>query len=275
MTKEMSDSALVLCETREGVATITLNRPEKLNALNQSLYVELDAVLQQVDADASVRAVVLTGAGRCFSVGADLSGGPSSGVLERWGKQQSTSRRQLGLWETGKPIIAAVHGYCLGRGLELALWCDIIVAAEDTRLGQPEVRDGWFVASIMPWVIDPQHAKLLMLTGDQIDAYEAERIGLVTRVVPTGQAQSEALKLAQRLTHVPPVLARSVKRWVNGIYEQMGLRLTQTEGTLLSTLIASMTASERGTEELERIRKEQGFKAYLEARDGPFRTKEQ
>jgi len=126
----------------------------------------------------------------------------------------------------------------------------------------------------VPWLIGPQRSKLFMLLGDQIDAYEAERIGLVTRVVPNGQALTEALKLAQRLTHIPPVTARYIKRWINGIYEQMGLRSTQASGAAFTALISSMTPIEKGTEELERIRLEQGIKAFLKARDAPFLDKE-
>jgi enoyl-CoA hydratase len=274
MAEKMS-GRLVIYEKRERVGVITLNRPEKRNALNRSLYVELDETLRHVDADTEVRAVVLTGAGPAFSAGADLNREEDSmgGVAEYWEKRyQSVDRRQFTLWEMGKPIVAAVHGYCLGRGLELALWCDIVVASEDAKLGQPEVRQGDFVASIVPWLIGPQRSKLFMLTGDQIDASEAERIGLVTRVVPSGQALSEALKLAKRLTYIPPITARSMKRWINGIYGQMGLHFTQDAGAAISALITSMTPTEKNIEELECIGKEKGLKAFLEARDAPFRT---
>ena len=265
----MPDS-LVLLETDHRVATITLNRPEKLNALNGGLYGELDAALERADADEDVRAVVLAGKGRCFSVGADIGGEDTSGLLDRWEKYEAIHARQFRLWDFRKPLIAAVHGYCLGRGLELALWCDIVIASADARLGQPEVRDGAFVASLVPWVVGPQQAKWIMWTGDQMDAGEAQRIGLVTRVVPEGQALDEAAKLARRLTHLPPVTARSVKRWINGAREQQGLRSMQAAGPAFSALMAGMTAREKDIEELERIRREHGFRAYLEARDRPF-----
>jgi enoyl-CoA hydratase len=203
-------------------------------------------------------------------VGADIAGEDRAGLHERWDKYQAIHARQLTLWDFPKPLIAAVHGYCLGRGLELALWCDIVIAAEDARLGQPEVRDGSFVGSILPWVVGPQQAKWIMWTGDQMDASEAHRIGLVTRVVPQGRALGEAITLARRLAHVPPVTARSVKRWINGIAEQAGLRTLQAAAPAFSALIAGMAPGEKGTEELDRIRREQGLKAYLEARDKPF-----
>ena len=268
-----SKSPLVLYEVADGVATITLNRPEKLNALSLSLYVDLDAALMKMDADPAVRAAVITGAGRCFSVGADIGAdSPLKGILDIWEKRYlANDQRQFTLWQIGKPIIAAVHGYCIGRGLELALWCDIVVASEDARLGQPEVRQGSFVATLVPFLVGPHRAKLFMMMGEQIEAKEAEKIGLVTQVVPSGQALSEAVKLARRLAHVPPVTARAIKRWINGIYEQMGVRSAQTSGAAIATLIANLTPKESETEELERIRLEKGFKAFLEARDAPFR----
>jgi enoyl-CoA hydratase len=269
-------SRLVIYEKKERVGIITLNRPEKRNALNRSVYAELDQAIRDVAGDADVRAVVITGAGPAFSAGADLSPDEElmSGVVEYWEKRyQAVERRQFSLWEMGKPVIAAVHGYCLGRGLELALWCDVVIASEEALLGQPEVRQGSFVASIVPWLIGLQQAKLFMMTGDQINAREAERLGLVTRVVPTGQDLNEALKLAQRLTHVPPITARSIKRWINGIYGQMGLYFTQGAGASISTLMTCMTPAEKDIEELERIGQEKGLKAFLEARDAPFRAK--
>lgn len=174
------------------------------------------------------------------------------------------------LWNLPQPVIAAVHGYCLGRGMELALWCDIVLASEDARLGQPEVRDGSFVASIVPWLTNPQRAKLLMLTGDTISAREAREIGLVTEVVPEGQALPAAEKLAHRLTHLPVPTARSVKRYIAAVQEVQGLLATQRYGNMLAAAMRSLSAREMGIEELVRIREQEGLKAYLAARDAPF-----
>ena len=249
-----------------------MNRPEKLNALNDSLRSEIDAALRHVETDDNVRVVVLTGKGRCFSAGADMSGDRSGiGVLGRWERYKSQNTRQFSVWELSKPVIAAVHGYCLGRGLELALWCDIIVASEDARLGQPEVRHGSIVASMVPWLTTPQQAKLFMWTGDQINAREAERIGLVTCVVPEGKALDEALKMARRIAHVPPTTARTIKRWINNIYQQMGLYSAQESGAAYAALVSVMPSSEKGTEELDRIKKEKGMKAFIKERDKPFK----
>ena len=268
----MSDERLVLYAVEDGVATITLNRPDKLNALSRPLYAELEGALQAADGDDAVRVIILTGAGRAFSAGADLSGGGlGRGPKARWEAYEGNNARQFSLWAIKKPVLAAVHGWCLGRGCELALWCDVVVASEDARIGQPEIRDGSIVASIIPWVIGMQRAKLFMWLGQPLPAREAERIGLVARVVPEGQALAETRRLAQMIAHLPPVAAQAVKRMVNGVYEQQGIREVQANGALLAAVVAGLTPAERGTEELDRIRDEQGLKAYLQARDAPFR----
>jgi len=263
---------LVLYEKTDKVATITLNRPDKLNTLDESVYSELDALLSDAERDPAVRAIVITGAGRSFSAGSYIKGPRTKGVLEEWEKRDSVADRQFRLWQIPKPIVAAVHGHCIGRGLELALWCDIVIAAEDAQFGQPEVRSGSFVATIVPWLMGPQQAKLFMLSGDLINAHEAERLGLVARVVPSGEDQSSAFALAHRLAHVPPVTVRSVKRWISMIYEERGIRSMQELGTRVSSLLKFLTPAENDTEDLAKIRSEQGLKAFLQARDRPFKS---
>jgi enoyl-CoA hydratase len=272
MPVKARNTKFLLYDKNGKVATITLNRPDKLNTLDDNVYLELDAALGDAERDRSVRAIVITGAGRSFSAGSYIKGPRNKGVLEEWEKRDSVSDRQFRLWQIPKPIVAAVHGHCIGRGLELALWCDIVIAAADARFGQPEIRSGSFVATIVPWLMGPQQAKLFMLSGDLINASEAERIGLVARVVPSGEAQGAALALAQRLAHVPPVTARSVKRWISMIYEERGIRSMQELGTRVSSLLKFLTPAESDTEELAKIRREEGLKAFLAARDRPFRS---
>jgi enoyl-CoA hydratase/carnithine racemase len=269
----VSEERLVLYAVEDAVATITLNRPEKLNALTRPLYVALEAALREAEADDAVRAIVLTGAGRAFSAGADLSGpgGLGRAAKDRWANFEANNARQFMLWNLQKPLLGAVHGWCLGRGCELALWCDVVIASEDARIGQPEIRDGSIVASIIPWLIGMQRAKLFMWLGQPLPAAEAERIGLIARVVPEGQALAEAQRVARMIAHLPPVAAQTVKRMVNGIYEQQGIHQALGNGALLATIVANLPSAERGSEELDRIRAEQGLKAYLQARDAPFR----
>jgi enoyl-CoA hydratase len=267
----MSDE-LVHFRVEDKVAVITLNRPDKMNALSRELWRDLDAAMVRADDNPVVRAIVLTAKGRAFCAGADLTPGEDpTRMLPWWDAFQRHHTRQFRMWDTEKVLIAGVHGYCLGRGLELALWCDIVVASEDARIGQPEVREGWVVQSMAPWLMGPQQAKLFMLSGDVISAAEAHRLGLVARLVPAGNAETAAVALAKRLSHVPPIAARAVKRMVNGVYEMQGIRTHQAEGIALGAFTSHLSAEEKGTAEIERIRTEQGLKASLKFRDDPFK----
>jgi enoyl-CoA hydratase/carnithine racemase len=226
----------------------------------------------RADEEADVRAVALVANGRAFSAGADLTPGEDpTHMLPWWDAFQRHHARQFRMWDTSKVLIAGVHGHCLGRGLELALWCDIVVASEDARIGQPEVREGFVVQSMVPWLTGPQQAKLFMLSGDIISAAEAHRLGLIGRLVAEGQAGSAAVALATRLSHVPVVAARAVKRMVNGVYELQGIRAQQAEGIAVGAFTSHLSPEEKGTTELERVRKEQGLKASIAVRDAPFR----
>ena len=265
------EGELVLYEVRDAVAIITLNRPEKRNALSRAVWRQLDAAFQRAEEDAKVRVIVLSGNGKGFCAGADIAGGEDPTEPLPWLEfHQKHHRRQFSMWSSNKIIIAAIHGFAVGRGLEIALWCDMVVASEEAKIGQPEVREGWVLWSVVPWLVGPQKAKYFMMSGDMIPAREAEQLGLVTKVVPAGTARDEAIKLAVRLSHVPPVAARSVKHMVNAVYETMGIRSQQGAGASLSALAATMSPEERGTAELERIRHEQGFKESVRFRDAPF-----
>jgi enoyl-CoA hydratase len=265
--------SLVLYRVEERVAVITLNRPEKMNAINREMLAQLDQYFAKVEEDSNVRAVVLEGEGRSFSAGADLASGEDPTDPLPWMRSyEQHYRRQFRIWDSGKIVIAGVHGYALGRGLELALWCDIVVASEDAKLGQPEIREGWLVHSVVPWLTGPQQAKMFMLSGDTISARDAERMGLVAKVVVAGAARSEAFRLAKRLAHVPPISAKAVKQMINGMYEQLGIRGQQAAGITLTAATSSMSPKDKGTEELVRVRREQGLKASLKFRDAPFES---
>ncbi|HZR98556.1 MAG TPA: enoyl-CoA hydratase-related protein [Chloroflexota bacterium] len=272
----MVEQALVLYETREHVAHITLNRPEKLNALSAELLAELVAAFERARGDDAVRAVMLAGAGRAFSAGADL-GGPRAGLgrtlPDWWARLEGGLTRQMAVRDFPKPVIAAVQGYCLGRGCELALWCDIVVAAEDAKFGEPEIRHGSLVASMIPWLTNPQQAKLLLLTGDTISAQEAHEIGLVVKVVPPDQLQAEAARIARRIAKVPPFAVQYTKQLINAMYDAMGFRQAMDYGhkmEVISHLRIPEAENVHGIS-LERARQEGGVKGFLEARDGPFR----
>jgi enoyl-CoA hydratase/carnithine racemase len=172
-----------------------------------------------------------------------------------------------------KPVIAAVNGYCLGRGCELALWCDIVLASEDAKFGEPEIRHGSMVASMIPWLANPQQAKLLILTGDTISAEEAHSIGLAVKVVPANTLQAEAMRIARRIAKVPPFAVRYNKQAINAMYDAMGFRMAMDHGHKLEVVCHLRIPEAENADGvlLESRRAEGGVRAFLEARDGPFR----
>jgi len=199
----------ILAETRGRTGLLTLNRPQALNALNAALIGELLAALDRFDADPNVVATVLTGSEKAFAAGADIKEMASLSFAEAYrGDHAAAINRVAGM---RKPIIAAVAGYCLGGGCELAMMCDIVLAADTAKFGQPEITLG-----IMPGMGGTQRltrlvgrgrAMEMILTGRMIDAAEAERIGLATRVVPAADLLGEALKLAERIAlHSLPIV---------------------------------------------------------------------
>ncbi len=269
--------SLVLLDKQDYVATITLNRPEKLNALSGELVAELLETFERLRGDEETRAIVLTGSGRAFSAGADLGGQRRAEggrtMDEWWDRLQANMVRQLMVRDFPKPVIAAVQGYCLGRGCELALWCDIVIAAEDAMFGEPEIRHGSMVASMIPWLANPQLAKLMILTGDTIPAQEAREMGLVARVVPADKLLAEAQRIAGRIAKVPPFAVQYNKEAINGMYDAMGFHAGMGNGHKLEVLCHSRIPEVVTVEgvNLEQRRREAGVRAFLEARDGPFR----
>jgi enoyl-CoA hydratase len=272
----MEPQGLVLYETREHVARITLNRPEKLNALSPALASEIVAAFERAGADDAVRSIVLTGSGRAFCAGADL-GGPREGhgrsLDEWWDRLEGNLTRQMLVRDFPKPVIAAVNGYCLGRGCELALWCDIVVASEDAKFGEPEIRHGSMAASMIPWLTNPQVAKLLILTGDTISAQEAQAIGLCVKVVPADQLQAEAERIARRIAKVPPFAVRYNKQAINAMYDAMGFRMAMDYGHKIEVVCHLRIPEAENVHgvRLEQARAEGGVKEFLAARDTPFR----
>jgi enoyl-CoA hydratase/carnithine racemase len=260
----------VLVDHDESVAVVSLNRPEKLNAIDSSINRELGAAFASLAADRNTTVVVVRGLGRAFSAGADLGGSNSKptaeDVLEGF---ELTKARQLATWEMPKPVIAAVDGYCLGRGMELALWCDIVIASQNAKFGTPEVRDGSFVASLLPWIVGPQKAKLLLWLGDTIDAQVAYELGFVNSVVPDS-AFSSAMELARKLSNVPSATLRAVKTFVNAAVDGLAPRQAQSLGAYLNSTLRGTSAEELGISELIKLRERDGLKAYITARDAPF-----
>ena len=224
----MSDFQVINYAVADSIATITLNRPDKLNAIDPAMVGELNAAMDAAEADDTVRVIVLRGEGRAFSAGFDLSVEDPSGENseEFWRAElQRDFDVIMRFWNSPKPTVAAVHGYCLGSAMEMAVACDITVAAEGCRFGAPEVKFGsGIVALVLPWLIGPKAAKELLLTGDDnVPAQRAESLGLVNRVVPADQLDAEARRFAEQLAANDPTAVRLTKQAINRSYQIMGM----------------------------------------------------
>jgi enoyl-CoA hydratase len=281
----MVTEQVILYEVRDTLAIITLNRPEKLNTLNEVVIQGLADAIDAATAAPDVRAIILRGAGRAFTAGYDLNprertsrqplyGAPSPEPRAgAWDPVRDymfmghNMRRFMKLWECPKPVIAQVHGYAIGGGTDLVLCADLIFMAEDAVIGYAPSRV-YGTPTTMLWVykLGLEHAKQFLLSGDAIDARTAFRIGLVSHVTPPDQLQEETERYARRYQYIPANQLALNKMLINQAYENMGLRTTQ----LFGTLFDGMT---RHTEEALRWREsfaEIGFRETVRRRDAPF-----
>jgi enoyl-CoA hydratase len=266
----------ILYELADGIARITLNRPEKLNAISWQMQQELQAALWEADRDPAVHVATLQGAGRSFSAGYDIEPPRGDGMthaaghhtMERdiWGLEQATQMRMT-IWEMHKPVIAGVHGHCLAGGTDVAFLCDVVIAAEDAKIGYPPVRAlGSPVNHMWTYLVGPQWAKRLLLTGDTISGAEAERIGLVLKAVPAERLDDEVRDLAARMALIDVDLLAAQKRTVNLALELMGARTMQR----LATERDAIARQAPVVTQFYTMAKEKGLKAALEWRDAKF-----
>lgn len=234
----------VLYEAERGVATLTLNRPDRLNAITDSLVADLRSALERAWADDDVRAIRLRGAGRAFCAGYDIgwgaewmeeaeSGRPWDPMADLAGMQRFVDG-YMQLWRSPKPVIAQVHGYCVGGGTDFALCSDLIVCAEDCRIGYPPARV-WGSPTTAMWTyrLGLERSKRVLLTGDALDGRRAVEWGLASECVPEVELDAAALALAERVAQLPANQLRMMKLLVNQTIEAMGLQQTQLLGTLL------------------------------------------
>jgi enoyl-CoA hydratase len=233
----------VLYEAGEGVATLTLNRPERLNTIVPELIADLRAALERAWADSEVRALRLRGAGRVFCAGYDIDWGSEVMTTEEGDVWDPIRDYQLmtryvdaymELWRSPKPVIAQVHGFCVGGGTDFALCSDLIVCAEDCRIGYPPARV-WGSPTTAMWVyrLGLERTKRLLLTGDALDGRRAAEWGLASEAVPAESLDEAGLALARRVALLPSNQLHMMKLLVNQAYESMGLRVNQLVGTLL------------------------------------------
>ncbi len=283
----MSTFQSIIYEVDNGRARITLNRPDKLNALTLELQSELAEALWEADNDNDVHCVIIKGAGRAFSAGYDLAGGGAKVPVSRLQSDDDDSRRYRGrrsidddawhleraqrfrmtLFDMHKPSIAQVHGYCLAGGTDIALLCDMVIAADDAIFGFPPARDLGALPNNM-WIynVGPQWAKRLTLTGDTITGEEAQQIGLVLKSVPVEHLENEVEQLADRLALIDPDLLSANKRIVNIALELMGARTLQR----MAAENDVRGHNTRAAREYGQSVREHGLKATLRARDAKF-----
>jgi enoyl-CoA hydratase/carnithine racemase len=252
------------------VAIITLNRPERLNAMDKVMLDQLTAAADKAEQDSQIRAVVLTGAGSGFSSGFDLKDqaiATPSGI-EEW---RRVLRRDFNacmkFWHLSKPTVAAVHGPAIAGACELSMACDVTIASEDAIFGEPELRFGaGIVVMLLPWLVGVKRAKEIILLGmDRIDAIEAANIGLINRVVPKGDHLKEGIRMAQQLARIDCALMTETKRAINRQFAIMGLNEALEEALEIDTEIEGLGMPTK-VKFLE-ITRERGLRAALDWRD--------
>ena len=265
---------VIKIERRDTIAILTFNRPKVLNAFNNNLMERTIETVKILNEDDDVRIIVVQGAGRAFSPGFDLKASAERRMesVQDWEQQMKLQFDFImQFWHSPKPTIAAVHGYCIAGAFELALACDVTIAAENTRFGEPEVRFGTgIVAMLLPWVTGPKQAKELLLTGeDQLNAKDAFRMGIINRIVPDDAVLDRALEVAKSMATAAERSVRYTKRAINDTYATMGFN--RALESALDTDVLLNAAYDPVKAEFARIRSEQGVKAAIAWRDARFR----
>jgi enoyl-CoA hydratase len=254
---------LIITEQKGRVGVVTLNRPKQMNALNAKLMQELGDALRTFDADAGVGAIVITGSEKAFAAGADIAAMQDYGYMDAFMEDYIT-RDWEHLRRIRKPVIAAVAGYALGGGNELAMMCDIVIAADSARFGQPEVNLGIMPGAggtqRLPRAAGKAKAMDLCLTARMMDAEEAERCGLVSRVVPAAKLMEEAMAVAEKIAGYSLPVVMMIKESVNRAYET-----TLAEGVLFERRVFH---SQFALED-----QKEGMAAFLEKRQPVFKHK--
>lgn len=262
-------------EVDDRVAIITLDRPDRLNAMSYELCEEVSAAIARADADDTVKVLIITGAGgKAFSAGYDIKDDPNELELGQYGVADARVRLTHDLeytyapWRCSKPVIAMIDGYCLAGALEFVQMCDIRYASDDSRFAVIETRFGTGLATLaMPWILGAR-CRELIYTGDMIGASEAAQMGLINRVVPKAELRSQTIRLAKRMSLVPLQTLQWNKRAINHTFETMGFSAALQYG-LEACAIMDGTASPEYIE-FGQIARAQGLKAAIRWRDSRF-----
>ncbi|MCZ4557714.1 MULTISPECIES: crotonase/enoyl-CoA hydratase family protein [Rhodococcus] len=264
------------------VATITFNRPDRLNTIVPPMPDEFQDAMTKATRDTEVKVIVVRGAGRSFCAGYDFSGG-----FSHWGDQMNTdgkwdagkdfvmatapseapTQKFMSMWRSPKPVIAQIHGWCLGGGSEMALGADIVIASEDARIGTPYARMwGCHLSGMWIYRLGLAKAKEYALTGKPVSGVEAAEIGLINKAVPFAELEAEVARQAEQLASIPVSQLSAMKLIVNQAYENMGLASTQMLGPILDGL---MRNTPEALEFIE-LADKQGVSAMVAVRDAPF-----
>jgi enoyl-CoA hydratase len=270
----MADTVLYAADGKVGL--VTLNRPDKLNALTMDMRLALEQALRRADEDAATSVIVLKGEGRSFCVGFDVGGGHDP-AAQAWRKDAQKYHERLSIsmrclmtpWTLRKPVIASVQGHALGGGCELAMFCDLTIAADDAVFGEPEILFSQVgPAVLMPFIVGPRRARELIYFGDKIGAARALELGMINRVVPSAELAAATMKYARRLALIAPEALVAAKLAVNRGMEAAGLRDALNAGLdVLAPLYATTTEVGR---QFDEIRAKQGLKAALKWRLAQF-----
>jgi enoyl-CoA hydratase len=274
----------ILYEKKDRIATITLNRPDKFNTIRPPMPEEIEKAIIEANADPKIHVIVLKGAGKSFCAGFDFSGNLSH--FSEWGGQSAEEAwdpgrdmimvtspfvapvpKFMSIWRSPKPVIAQVHGWCVGGGTDMVLCADAIIASEDARFGTPYSRAwGCYLSGMWIYRLGLTRVKLLALTGDSLSGKEAERISLINKAVPAERLKEEVQYLAERMAKIPVSQLAAMKLIINQAYENMGLHSTQLLGPVLDGF---MRHTPEGLN-FVKMASEKGVAAAIAHRDGPF-----
>ena len=269
----------IKCEvTDNGVAKVLLNRPEKLNALSLPLQAELYECLQAADDDPAVRVITLRGAGRAFCAGYDVTPPQTDedrraseerrgNIRQDMHRLRKTARLMTSVFDLSKPVIAGIHGHVIAGGTDLALHCDMVIAADDANIGFPPVRSmGTPPTHMWTYMVGPQWAKWFMLTGETVSGKEAQEMGLVLKSVPAKGLDAAVDGLANKIAKIPWEMLAANKSIVNKALDLMGRNMMQ----VIAAETDAVSHQSSIVREFNRISSEEGLKAALAWRDAPF-----
>lgn len=261
----------LLYSVDEKICTITLNRPEVLNAINSGLCSEIAAALQQADRDPDVNVIVMNGAGRAFCSGHDLKQDADEPreIYAYYEHYKAEFEEFTTIWKITTPVIVSAHGYCIGKGFEYAMMADVSIVSEEVMMGLGEMRYGIpAITLMMPWKTGMNSAKELILTGMDVSAAEAKERGMVTRVCKAGELDEVTLKLARRMALMPRDMQKMHKGYLNRVYETMGFWKANKDYLEVLAILGTQPVPEYVR--FSKTTTEKGLKAALAEGNAPF-----